>query len=430
MQDADFDSILMLAGERPDIGVFLSSTPTGARKRFWQCCTDPKMHFKEFHFPSMCNPDWGPEMEEEFRAQLSEAGYTHEVLAEFGEQETGVFNKDRLDEATRYFYYTYDKLTMSQQRKIEENNIKVADYIVPPGYSGVYRPNIFRTMGIDWDKYGASSSILILDYNLQLNKFQVVRRVEVPKVEYSFDAAVKLIIELNDIYRPSFIYADRGSGEYQLETLHMYGEKHPETGLKNKLKGFQFSQSLDITDPVTHTIARTPMKPFMVNQLTITFERSNMILSPFDETLHKQLVDYSVEKITADGRPIYTSKNEHFVDALGLAHLAFVLEFPELTKTVKQVEREAVVDVMENNVIQSRVNNALRVANSGYSSNAWSGLRNGSYTAAEAINSTDHRADRPQWFNTGLAATPLSSVRRHSWGQRSISRSGSFRASW
>lgn len=151
MQDADFDSILMLAGERPDIGVFLSSTPTGARKRFWQCCTDPKMHFKEFHFPSMCNPDWGPEMEEEFRAQLSEAGYTHEVLAEFGEQETGVFNKDRLDEATRYFYYTYDKLTMSQQRKIEENDIKVADYVVPYGYSGVYRPNIFRTMGIDWD---------------------------------------------------------------------------------------------------------------------------------------------------------------------------------------------------------------------------------------------------------------------------------------
>lgn len=46
-------------------------------------------------------------------------------------------------------------------------------------------------------KYGASSSILILDYNLAMNKFQVVRRVEVPKVEYSFDKAVNMIIELN-----------------------------------------------------------------------------------------------------------------------------------------------------------------------------------------------------------------------------------------
>ena len=170
----------------------------------------------------------------------------------------------------------------------------------------------------DWDKYGASSSILILDYNLAMKKFQVVRRVEVPKVEYSFDKAVNMIIELNKIYQPSFIYADRGMGEYQLETLHIYGEKHPESGLKLKLKGFQFSQNIEITDPVTKQIEKAPMKPFMVNQLAITFERGNMILSPFDETLHKQLVDYSVEKISANGKPIYTSINEHFVDIIFL----------------------------------------------------------------------------------------------------------------
>ena len=106
--------------------------------------------------------------------------------------------------------------------------------------------------------------------------------------------------------------------EYQLETLHIYGEKHPESGLKLKLKGFQFSQNIEITDPVTKQIEKAPMKPFMVNQLAITFERGNMILSPFDETLHKQLVDYSVEKISANGKPIYTSINEHFVDIIFL----------------------------------------------------------------------------------------------------------------
>lgn len=160
MNDSDFDSILALDAEGVGTSVFLSSTPTGARKRFWQCCTDPKMHFKEFHFPSMCNPNWNPEMEEEFRAQLSQAGYTHEILAEFGEQETGVFNKDRLDEAVRYFYYAYDKLTLSQQRKIEENGIKVIDYTVPYDLQGVYRPNIFRTMGIDWDVCSVLSRLI------------------------------------------------------------------------------------------------------------------------------------------------------------------------------------------------------------------------------------------------------------------------------
>ena len=62
-------------------------------------------------------------------------------------------------------------------------------------------------------KYGASSSLLILDYDIIRHKFIVIKRVEVPKVEYSFDAAVKLVIRLNEIYMPSFIYADRGSGE-------------------------------------------------------------------------------------------------------------------------------------------------------------------------------------------------------------------------
>lgn len=47
--------------------------------------------------------------------------------------------------------------------------------------------------------------------------FKVVRRIEVPRAEYSFDKAVNLIIAINQIYNPSFIYADAGSGEYQIE---------------------------------------------------------------------------------------------------------------------------------------------------------------------------------------------------------------------
>ena len=31
---------------------------------------------------------------------------------------------------------------------------------------------------------------------------------------------------------PAFIYVDAGSGEYQYERLHIYGDEHPESGLK------------------------------------------------------------------------------------------------------------------------------------------------------------------------------------------------------
>ena len=63
------------------------------------------------------------------------------------------------------------------------------------------------------DKYGARSSILGLDYLPTRHMFKVVRRIEVPRAEYSFDKAVNLVIAVNQIYNPSFIYADAGSGK-------------------------------------------------------------------------------------------------------------------------------------------------------------------------------------------------------------------------
>lgn len=48
---------------------------------------------------------------------------------------------------------------------------------------------------------------------MKKEKFQVIKRIEVPKSEYSYDAAVNLIVELNEQYNPSWIYCDRGSGE-------------------------------------------------------------------------------------------------------------------------------------------------------------------------------------------------------------------------
>ena len=114
MGDSDFDTIATIAAERPDITMFISSTPTGARKKFYECCTNKDLGYKEFHFPSSCNPNWGPEMEAEFRSQLSDQGDIHEIEAEFGTEEAGVFNKDDIDLARPMDSYAYNKLDMLQ----------------------------------------------------------------------------------------------------------------------------------------------------------------------------------------------------------------------------------------------------------------------------------------------------------------------------
>jgi replicative DNA helicase len=257
-------------------------------------------------------------------------------MAEFGTQDTGVFNKDKVDLATMQELYAYNQLDYYQQDKCKRNNLVPTMYIYQPNDKAHF--NAFRTMGVDWDKYGASSSIIILDFDINRRKFKVIKRVEVPRGEYSYDNAVNKIVELNEQYNPSWIYCDRGAGEYQIERLHILGDEKPSTCLRNKVKGWQFKNTLDITDPVTFEKTKQPLKPFMVTQLQIAFDREWMMLSPFDEVLHKQLIDYEVEKIGASGDPVFTKVNEHFVDALGLAYLAFVLEFPDLTRTIKMPE--------------------------------------------------------------------------------------------
>lgn len=52
-----------------------------------------------------------------------------------------------------------------------------------------------------------------MDYDVILQKFKVIKRVEVPRGEYSYDNAINTICDLNDIYNPSFIFCDAGAGE-------------------------------------------------------------------------------------------------------------------------------------------------------------------------------------------------------------------------
>ena len=56
----------------------------------------------------MCNPEWSEQMERELKSQFDEVSYEHEVLAEFGTETIGVFNKDYIDEAASKGYRLQD----------------------------------------------------------------------------------------------------------------------------------------------------------------------------------------------------------------------------------------------------------------------------------------------------------------------------------
>ena len=258
-----------------------------------------------------------------------------------------------------------------------------------------------------------------MDYDIIRNKFKVIKRVEVPRGEYSYDNAINTIIELNEIYDPSWIYCDRGAGEYQIERLHIYGDEHPTSCLKTKVKGFQFKNSLDIMDPITKQLDRKPMKPFMVNQLQIAFERENIMLSPFDEIMHKQLIDYEVEKIGANGNPVFTSVNEHYIDALGLSYLAMVLEFPELTNTIKEPETATRIKFVGKTLGADRMNRMFNEMQQSFNSEV-----------SHVLNHDDDlRGDRQSWVKVDSNYRSGASGGR-GWGGRASHGRVGGRTSW
>ena len=186
-----------------------------------------------------------------------------------------------------------------------------------------------------------------------------------------------------------------------------------------------FKQTLNVIDPITFEETKQPLKPFMVTQLQIAFEREKMMLSPFDEVLHKQLIDYCVEKIGANGQPVFTSENEHFVDALGLAYLAMVLEFKELTNMLQEPETTTKVQFSKKTLGSAGLNQIFAdVENTAI---------NKGNPIMPKYDPTERRGDRPTQFK--VSAGYRKSFNSSSWGSRSSgagrgSTGGFGRSSW
>lgn len=86
----------------------------------------------------------------------------------------------------------------------------------------------------DWDKYGATTNIVVLQYDPNdvrrsrpeigridngFGRFRVINHIEIPKSDMQYDIAVQTIIGLDDRYQPFAIYADKGAGKLQIDKI-------------------------------------------------------------------------------------------------------------------------------------------------------------------------------------------------------------------
>jgi len=318
MHSGDLDALYAMlqktAEDQPDKVLMGASTPTGRRERFWEWCRSER--FQEFWFPSYCNPFFSKEQEEEFREQYSPSGYRHEIEADWGEDSEGVYPRKFVDKAFISPSWNYiPELTSARS---------------------------FHTIGVDWDKYGAGTNIVVLEVCAEnyedermRNKIKLCYREEIPKSEYTLTRGVDRIIELNDIFKPKHIYVDRGFGEVQVELLRKYGVENPASKMRERVKGIGFGESIDVRDPYTKLMVKKEIKPYMVDNLRQYLEREEICISESDEELYMQLISYVVVRTTSTGRPVFEaggSAMDHAHDALMLALLAISDNYGDLNK--------------------------------------------------------------------------------------------------
>jgi replicative DNA helicase len=313
--DALYAMLQKTAEDQPDKIMIGASTPTGRRERFWEWSMSSR--FKEFWFPSYCNPFFSKEQEEEFREQYSPSAYRHEIEADWGEDSEGVYPRKYIDRAFISPSWTYNPEIISARS--------------------------FHVIGVDWDKYGAGTNIVVLEVcsnNYEDGRFRdkikLCYREEIGKSEYTLTKAVDRIIELNEIFNPKHIYVDRGFGEVQVELLKKHGVENPKSKLKERVKGIGFGESIEVRDPYTKLMIKKEIKPFMVDNLRQYLEREQILFPESDEELYVQLISYVVVRTTSSGRPVFEaggSAMDHAHDALMLALLAVTQNYGEFSKT-------------------------------------------------------------------------------------------------
>jgi replicative DNA helicase len=310
LSPGDMDAAMSIITNFPNASVWMSSTPSGKRERFFQTCHMKR--YKEYHHPSSVNPLWNKGLEEDFREALTEIGYVHEVEADFGEQEQGVFQNVYVQAAKGHYKY--------------------GDF--PQKSRWTY------TVGVDWNDTKNGTTVVVLGFNPSVNKFIIVDRHTISREGWTQLAACQKIAELNRIWRPIAIYLDAGFGGTQWEVLRSYGfnaaadptrgPRHPDARLRDIIKKYDFGSKVETRDPFTKQPLQKPAKPFLVESTVRRFETGDIVFSDVDDILERQLLGYIIDRITPTGVPVYKASDEalgdHVLDALMLAVMGFTLE--------------------------------------------------------------------------------------------------------
>lgn len=327
--------VLPIYTGNPKATITAASTPSGRRGTFYKWNQKPEMiQGKVFHIPSQSSPKWNEQAEITVKNTLTKNAYIHEILADFGEEESGVFRKTDLDLCT-----------------ITTDHEHLNDYYK----SLIYDPSNIYIMGVDWNKlYGVC--IVVVEKNTTTGKYRVFAHEIVDKSEYTQLIGVDKIIEIHEhIARCNYIYVDEGYGETQYQILLKKAQERLDLGLKNRIVSINSGATMTYYDNIQKKMIDTRTKPYMVNNMIKIIEK-NIIDIHTKESIEHGLLDqlgkYNYKK-TEGTIPVYVGY-DHSLDPLMLAMLGFDLNY----SNTKMVPSIPIVKSIDKKITQSVKSNS------------------------------------------------------------------------
>lgn len=301
----DFKPIYAIIVDNPNTELWMTSTPSGKREHFWRACNEKNLGYKEFYYPGMVSPVWTKEVEEYLKLQLTRQEYQHEILAEWGEVNQGVYPKEAIDHAIQL--YTYSECIRSDD-------------------------NLYA-LGIDWNGSDIGVHGSVVEYDPKTGIFKLIDRFVSNEPTFTQIRAVEKIVEYNKKWQPHLIWADAGFGGSQLEMLQKYAIENPSSKMLGKIRGVNMKASEEIPDPLTGGLRKKMTKTLMVDLTIRQIENFRCVFPQLEDEVHglvDQLRNYTIVRYSNSGDPVYSQGEEHALTAWQVAVYAIIMTYSDI----------------------------------------------------------------------------------------------------
>lgn len=327
-------AVVAIMLDNPNVELWVASTPAGKKELYKYEETGT---YKIWHFPSFVIPHYSDSLDKEMRSKYGDGlNYIHEVLAEYGESEQGVFQSYFIDQCRE------------DSKLLEDKRDTVLKY----------RDRYIIILGVDWNDDKVGTRLVSVAFDRIDIKFFIVDAETVSREGWTQVDATNKLIEKNRKFNYDKIYLDEGFGVSTIQfikkyAIDKYGKTKPgdldyaDLQLANVV-GINFSSNIELNDYETNQIIKKDMKSYIVETSVRYLERlAYRFDDKYDKDLITQMNNYIIARRTPTGKAVYAAHDpeigDHDLDAFMLAILGFNLEYMEIAKSINASQIAAIL---------------------------------------------------------------------------------------